>query len=115
MTSYKLYPDLSTEPSASLDPQSYNLNIIQSKQERLLELEERYNKKYKKYAKILNRLTWLNACSSSLIVATGIPSVETLSMFISLPVSIPLGVVSLAGASVSGVATALTKKYQKKL
>ena len=38
-----------------------------------------------------------------------------LSTFIGLPVSIPLGVVSLAGASVSGVTTALTKKYQKKL
>ena len=33
----------------------------------------------------------------------------------SLPVSIPLGAVLLAGASVSGVARALTKKYQKKL
>ena len=29
--------------------------------------------------------------------------------------SIPLGAVSLAGVSVSGVTTALTKKYQKKL
>ena len=36
-------------------------------------------------------------------------------MFISLPVSIPLGAISLARASVSGVAMALTKKYQKKL
>ena len=39
----------------------------------------------------------------------------TLSTFIGLSVSIPLGVVPLAGASVSGVTTALTKKYQKKL
>ena len=39
----------------------------------------------------------------------------TLSTFIGLPVSIPLGAVFLAGASVSGVTTALTKKYQKKL
>ena len=39
----------------------------------------------------------------------------TLSTFVGLPVSIPLGVVPLAGASVSGVTTALTKKYQKKL
>ena len=38
----------------------------------------------------------------------------TLSTFVSLPVSIPLDAVSLAGASVSGVTTALTKKYQKK-
>ena len=39
----------------------------------------------------------------------------TLSTFIGLPVSIPLGMVSLAGASVSGVTMALTKRYQKKL
>ena len=57
----------------------------------------------------------LNACSSRLSVATGISSVATLSTFIGLPVSIPLGVISLAGASISGVTTALAKKYQKKL
>ena len=39
----------------------------------------------------------------------------TLSTLISLALSIPLGTVSLAGASVSGLATLLTKKYQKKL
>ena len=39
----------------------------------------------------------------------------TFGTFIGLPVSIPLGVISLAGASVSGVISALTKKYQKKL
>ena len=58
---------------------------------------------------------WLNACSSSLSVESGILSVATFSMFIGLPVSIPLSTVSLAGVSVSGVAMALTKKYQKKL
>ena len=39
----------------------------------------------------------------------------TLSTFIDLPVSIPLGAVFLAGGSVSGLVTALTSKYQKKL
>ena len=48
-------------------------------------------------------------------MASGILSVAMLSTFIGFPVSIPLGAVSLAGASISGVATVLTKKYQKKL
>ena len=48
-------------------------------------------------------------------MGSGIYSVATLSTFIGLPVSIPLDAVSMAGASVSGMATALTKKYQKKL
>ena len=39
----------------------------------------------------------------------------TLSIFIGLPISIPLGAISLVGVSVSGVAMALIKKYQKKL
>ena len=55
---------------------------------------------------------WVNACSSRLDVASGISGLAT---FIGLPVSIPLGAVSLAGASDSGVITVLTKKYQKKL
>ena len=50
-----------------------------------------------------------------LSVASRISRVATLSTFIGLPVSIPLGTVSLAGANVSGMAMALTKKYQKKL
>ena len=39
----------------------------------------------------------------------------TLSMLIGLLVSIPLAAVSLVGVSVSGMAMALTKKYQRKL
>ena len=37
-----------------------------------------------------------------------------LSTFISFPVSVPLGALSLAEVSVSGVATAFTRTYQKK-
>ena len=74
-----------------------------------------FKKKYKKYTKILNRLTWLNACSSGISIATGISSVATFATFIGLPVSILLGVASLTGAIASGTISALMKKYQKKL
>ena len=63
----------------------------------------------------MNRLTLLNACSSGLSAATGISSVATFATFIGLPVSIPLGAASLTGAIASGIISALTKKYQKKL
>ena len=101
MTSYNIYP---TVPSA---PEDYHLNVIQSKQQGLLKLEERYQKKSKKYTEILDRLMWLTACSSGLSAATGISSVATLATFISIPVTIPLGAVSLAGAGFSGIATVL--------
>ena len=77
--------------------------------------EKMFKKKYKKYNKILNRLMWLNACSSGISVATGISSVATFATFIGLPVSIPLGAASLTGAIASGIISVLTKKYQKKL
>ena len=72
-------------------------------------------KKYEKYTVTLDQLMWLNTCSSGISIATGISSVATFATFIGLPVSIPLGAVSLARVSVSGMATVLTKKYQKKL
>ena len=74
-----------------------------------------FKQKYDKYNKILNRLTWLNACSSRISVATGISSVATFATFIGLPVSISLGAASLTGAIASGIISTLTKKYQKKL
>ena len=73
-----------------------------------------FKQKYE-YTKILGRLTWLNACSSSLSIATGISSAATFATFIGLPVSISLIVASLTGAIASGIISLLTKKYQKKL
>ena len=96
-------------------PQSYYLDVVQGKQHELVKLKERYEKKHKKYSKASDRLTWLNACLSGLSVASGISSAAMSSMLIDLPVSIPFSAISLAGASVSGMAMALTKKYQKKL
>ena len=94
---------------------AYHLNVVQAKRRRLINKEKMFKKKYKKYNKILNRLTWLNACSSGISVATGISSVATFATFLALPVSIPLGAASLTGAIASGVISALTKKYQQKL
>ena len=74
-----------------------------------------FKNKYEKDNKILNRLRWLNACSSGISVATGISSVATFATFLRLPVSILLGASSLTGVIASGIISMLTKKYQKKL
>ena len=112
MTNYKLYPNLpsalplqTTEwgftsgapPGlqvvyAELGPSgAYYLNMVWAKRRVLINKEQMFKQKYEKYTKLLNRLTWLNACSSSLNVATGISSVATFATFIGLPVSISLG------------------------
>ena len=89
--------------------------MVQAKRRGLINKEKTFKKKYEKYTKILNRLTWLNACSSGISVATGISSVATFATFIRIPVSIPLGAASMTGAIAGGIISVLTKKYQKKL
>ena len=74
-----------------------------------------FKKKYKKYNRILNRLTWLNACSSGISIAIGISSIATFATFIRIPVSTALGAASMTGAISSGIISVLTKKYQQKL
>ena len=108
MTTYNMY----SQPMPS-DPKFYHLDMVQGKWQELVRLKEKYGKKHEKYSKALDRLTWLNACSSGLSVASGISSVTTSSTLVCLPVSIPLSAVSLAGASISCVAMVLTKKYQR--
>ena len=114
MTDYKLYPSLPSAPPEN--PQvAYHLSIIQAKQKGLKNKEQMFEQQYEKYNKILNRLTWLNACSSGISIATGISSVATFSTFIGLPVSAALGAASMTGVIASGIISVLTKKYQKKL
>ena len=114
MTDYKLYSNLPLAPPEN--PQVvYYLSVIQAKQRGLKNKEQMLKKKYEKYTKILNRLTWLNACSSGISVATGISSVATFATLVGLPVSISLGAASLTGAIAGGIISTLTKKYQKKL
>ena len=114
MTDYKLYPNLLFAPPEN--PQiAYHLSVIWTKMQGLKNKEQMFKKKYEKYNKILNRLTWLNACSNGISVATGISSVATFATFVGIPMSAALGVASMTGAIASGIISVLTKKYQKKL
>ena len=123
MMRYNMYPILPSAPSigaqgppAEMPPKvGYHLNVIKVKRRGLIDKEAMFKTKYKKYNKILNRLMWLNACSSGISVATGISSVATFATFIGLPVSIPLDAASLTGVIASGIISVLTKKYQKQL
>ena len=115
MTDYKLYPNLPPSVLPENPQVAYHLSIILAKMQGLKNKEQMLKQKYEKYAKILNRLMWLNACSSRISVSTGISSVATFATFVGLPASISLGAASLTGAIAGGIISTLTKKYQKKL
>ena len=115
MTDYKLYPPISSA-SPDVPPQvAYHLSIIQAKRRWLKAKEQTFKKKYDKYTKMLNRLMWLNACSSGISIATGISSVATFTTFIGILLSAALGTASMTGAIASGIISVLTEKYQQKL
>ena len=114
MTDYKLYPNLPSAPPEN--PQvAYHLSVVWAKMQGLKNKEKMFKQKYNKYTKILNRLTWLNACLSRISIATGISSVATFATFVGNPVSISLGAASMTGAITSGIISVLAKGYQKKL
>ena len=114
MTDYRLYPNLPSAPPEN--PQvAYHLSVIQAKMQGLKNKEQTFKQKYEKYTKILNRLTWLNACSSGISIATGISSVSTFATFGRFPTSMMLGAASLTGVIASGIISTLTKKYQRNL
>ena len=123
MTDYKLYPNLPPSappeaigPCSAENPQlAYHLSVIQAKMQGSKNKEQMFKQKYEKYTKILNRLMWLNACSSGISIATGISSVATFAAFIGLPVSVALGAASMTGVIASGIISTLTEKYQKEL
>ena len=89
--------------------------MVQANRRGLKAREVMFKKKYEKYTKILNRLTWLNACLSGVSIANGISSVATFAIFIEILVSAALGATSVTGAIASGIISVLTKKYQQKL
>ena len=115
MTDYKLYPLIPSAPPEAPPQVGYHLSVIKAKRQGLIDKEAMFKKKYKKYDKILNRLTWLNACSSGISIATGISSIATFATFIGIPVSTALGAASMTGVIASGIMSVLTKKYQQKL
>ena len=119
-----MYPILLTEapPPEALGPLSvenpqvaYHLYVVQAKRWGLIAKEKIFKKKYKKYSKILNRHTWLNACLSGISVATGISTSAPFATFIGILVSTALGAASMTGVIAGRKISVLTKKYQQKL
>ena len=86
--------------------------MVQAKRRGLIAKEKMFKKKYKKYNRILNQLTWSNTCSSGISMATGISSIATFATFIGIPVSAVLGAASMTGAISGEIISVLTKKYQ---
>ena len=109
-------PEVLGPRSVEAPPQvAYHLSMVQAKRQGLIAEEAMFKKKYKKYNKILNRLMWLNACSSGISITTGISSVATFATFVRIPLSAALGAASMTGVIASGIISVLTKSTSSNL
>ena len=113
--SFKVYPKLPAAPEDSSEQDKFNASVVNSELEELIKLKDKFNTKYEKYIKVIERLMLLNASSSSLTIGSSISSIVTAATIVGIPVSAGLGGVVLAGSISAGLTTALVKKYQKKL
>ena len=113
--SFKIYPKLPTAPENSSEQDKLNTNTINSELHELLQLKDKFNTKYNKYNKVIERLMLLNASSSALTIGSSVSSIATAATIVDIPVSAGLGGVALAGSISVGLIRALIKKYQKKL
>ena len=119
MMSYDMFPNLRSAPSIGgqgplpeAPPQvGYHLKVVQAGRRGLIDKERIFKKKYKKYNRILNRLT----CFSGISIATGISSVVTFATLIRIPVSAALSAASMTRAIASGIISMITEKYEQKL
>ena len=114
--SFKVYPKLPAAPEDSSEQDKFNASVVNSELEELIKLKDKFNTKYEKYIKVIERLMLLNASSSSLtIISSSISSIVAAATIVGIPVSAGLGGAALAGSISAGLTTALVKKYQKKL
>ena len=111
----RIYPKLPTAPEYSDEQNNFNASTINSELDELVRLKDKFEKKYKKFQKTLDRLTLLNAGSTALTVSSGISSIAAAATLIGIPISAGLGGLALVGSFSAGFTSALIKKYQKKL
>ena len=111
---FKVYPKLPTAPEDSSEQDKFNTSVVNSELEELIKLKDKFNTKYEKYIKVIERLMLLNAISSSLTIGSSISLIATAATIVGISVSADLGRVALAGSISAGLTTALVKKYPKK-
>jgi BMFP domain-containing protein YqiC len=112
---FKIYPKLPTAPDDASFQEKFHVNTVRSEFSELLALKAKFYKKHVKYAKVLDRLIYINAGSNVVSVASGIGSAASAVSLAGLPISVPLAGVALGGAISSGICTMFIKKYKKKI
>ena len=108
-----LYPQLPTVPLISQE--SSNIEMVRKYYQDIVNLEEKYTEKQRKYKNAYNRLLHTSTGASSVALASGVSTIGTSFTVVGLPISVSLAIVSTVSTCVGACLLLTSKKYKKKL
>ena len=108
-----LYPQFLTAPPISQE--SFNIEMVSKCYQDIVNLEEKYNGKQRKYKNAYNRLLHASTGASTVGVISGVSTIGTAFTVVGLPISASLGVVSTISTCAGACLLLASKKYKKKL
>ena len=91
------------------------IETIRKYHQDIMDLENKYHEKQRKYKNTYNKLLHVSTSASSIGVNSRISTTGTASIAMGLPISASLGVVSTVSACVGGILLLTFKEYKKKL
>ena len=105
-----LYPQLPTV--LSMNQESFNTEMVRKYYQDIVNLEEKYTEKQRKYKNAYNRLIHASTGASSVALASGVSTIGTSVTIVALHISASLAIVSTVSTCVGALTS---KKYKKKL
>ena len=85
--SFKIYPKLPTAPEDSSEQDKFNTSVVNSDLKELIKLKDKFNTKYEKCNKVIERLMLLNASSSAFTIVSSVSSIATAATIFGIPIS----------------------------
>ena len=108
-----LYLQLLTAPSMSQE--SFNIEMVRKYYQDIVNLEEKYTEKQRKYKNAYNRLLHASTGASSVALASGVSTIRMSVTIVRLPISASLAIVSTVSTCVGACLLLMSKKCKKKL
>ena len=109
----KIYPRVPSAPEDADSQSNFNAITINSQLDELQKMKAKFEKKYKKYRKTINRIDKLSLSSNLVTTASGLGALATGVTIVGIPVSATLGAIAIGGSFITVGTTVLSAHYDK--
>ena len=108
-----LYPQLPTAPP--MNQEGFNIEMVRKYYQDIVNLNEQYTEKQRKYKNACNRLLHASTGASSVALVSGVSTIGTSVTIVGFPVSASLAIVSTVSTCVGACLLLTSKKFKKKV